>query len=104
MNAQLKKGILDMCVLHIVTKNDEIYGYTLIKEMTVLFPEVNDSTVYSVLRRLYKSGNLEVTLKESNEGPPRKYYNLSKKGGELLKDFYDEWRRLKELIDSLEIY
>lgn len=103
MNAQMKKGILDMCILHIVAHNKEIYGYTLIKEIEVWFPEVNDSTVYSVLRRLYKNGNLNVTVKESSEGPPRKYYSISEKGGEFLKEQYTEWRRLKELLDKLTI-
>ena len=103
MDAQLKKGILDMCILHIIKTNKVVYGYTLIKEISSIFPEINESTVYTILRRLHKNGNLNIEIKASSEGPQRKYYSLTEKGGQLLQLQYEEWRNLKEQLLKLNI-
>lgn len=103
MNVQLKKGILEMCVLHIIDQNKSMYGYTIMKEISLLFPDVNESSIYTILRRLYKSDFLEITLKDSIEGPQRKYYSLTKEGDQLLKEQKMEWKNLKTILDKLNI-
>ena len=102
MDAQIKKGILEMCLLYKLAKKD-YYGYTLMKEMKVMYPEVNDSTFYAILRRLYKEGNTTVYLGSESGGPERKYYKLTEKGYDTLKVEIDEWCRIKNIVEFLGI-
>lgn len=103
MDAQLKKGILDMCILKIIKDNDSMYGYTILKQVNELFPEVSESTIYTILRRLKKSEYLDITLKDSTEGPQRKYYNLSESGEILLINQLKEWKELNNILAKLNI-
>lgn len=103
MNAQMKKGILEMCILHNVQFFQPIYGYDLIKKMNVFFPEVNESTFYSILRRLNTNGFLCVVLQNSHEGPPRKYYSTTKEGDQLLNEYIIEWSDLNKIINTMGI-
>lgn len=89
MDAQLKKGAVEMCVLHIL-KNGDSYGYD-ISEKISKYVEVNEGTIYPILRRLNDFDFVTTYLKESNDGPPRKYYKMTSSGKvryELLKE---EW-------------
>lgn len=103
MDAQIKKGVLDMCILLIIKEHKRIYGYTLIKEITKLFSEVSDSTVYTILRRLNKSDDLAFELKDSTEGPKRKYYYITPLGEDLLEKQRSNWKDLISILDSLGI-
>lgn len=103
MNAQLKKGILELCILHIIVSNELIYGYDLIKRMHIYFPEVNESTFYSILRRLYKSNLTEIVLKDVSGGPQRKYYKIKPEGRTWLNSNIDEWRELVKITNDLGI-
>lgn len=103
MDAQLKKGVLDMCILKIIKKNDSMYGYTIMKEINELFPEVSESTIYTILRRLKKAEYLDITLKESTEGPQRKYYQLTKTGEDLLEKQLKDWKELIDILSKLDI-
>jgi len=71
MEAQIKKGILEMCVLYTI-RDREMYGYDVMKSMKRHFPEVNESTFYAILRRLHADGSAEITLGEESNGPTRK--------------------------------
>ena len=75
MNAQFKKGILELVVLISVTKRD-MYGYELVSEVSKVI-DVNEGTIYPLLKRLTNEHYFETYLKESSEGPPRKYYHLT---------------------------
>ena len=68
MDAQIKKGVLEMCLLQKLSVQD-YYGYHLMREMKVLFPEVNDSTFYAILRRLHKDGSAIVYDSDKSAGP-----------------------------------
>lgn len=103
MDAQLKKGVLDMCILYNVNKSESVYGYTLIKEITALFPEVNDSTIYTILRRLNKGGYLDYNLQESATGPKRKYYFITEIGRELLATQRADWKELIGILGELDL-
>lgn len=102
MDAQIKKGILEMCLLYKLSLKD-YYGYNLMKEMKVLYPEVSDSTFYAILRRIYKEGNATIYLGNESGGPVRKYYKLTEKGYDTLQMEMQEWLRIKDIVESLGI-
>ena len=89
MNIQFKKGVLELCVLSMLGKKD-CYGYELVNEISknILIAE---GTIYPLLKRLKDQELLTTYLKESQEGPPRKYYTLSELGKSTLKDLMNEW-------------
>ena len=99
MNAQLKKGILEKCILLIVKRENSIYGYDLIKKIGVFFPEVNESTFYSILRRLEKREAIISTVEKSTEGPPRKYYHLTEEGYLAMQQLRMEWQQFNQQIN-----
>jgi PadR family transcriptional regulator PadR len=102
MDAQIKKGILDMCILHIISKQD-IYGYDIMKQMSAFFPEVNDSTFYAILRRLHKDKLTEVYWGKDSNGPPRKYYRITETGWNSLKEDINNWKKLIQIVSSMGI-
>ncbi len=73
INTQFKKGVLELLVLLIVEKKDK-YGYELVEEVSKIV-DVNEGTIYPILKRLTNEGYFETYLEESNEGPIRKYYH-----------------------------
>lgn len=83
MNAQFKKGVLELVVLLSLTGKD-MYGYEIVSEVSKII-EVNEGTIYPLLKRLTNEKYFETYLRESSEGPPRKYYHLTK-AGEMYKD------------------
>ena len=103
MNAQLKKGILEKCILLIVKRENSIYGYDLIKKIGVFFPEVNESTFYAILRRLEQRNSLKSTVEKSTEGPPRKYFSITSSGEVELQELINEWNELKRIMEGLGI-
>jgi len=78
---QLRKGVLEMCVLSFIGKSDRCYGYELVREL-VNAPglDVSEGSVYPLLSRLRKQGVVSTTLEESLSGPARKYYKLTALG------------------------
>lgn len=89
MNIQLKKGILELCVLAVLDKKD-YYGYELVDEISKNI-EISDGTIYPLLRRLNQEGYFVTYLQESQEGPPRKYYRLTEQGRSIKNELLDEW-------------
>ena len=78
MNAQFKKGVLDLVVMVVVSQHD-IYGYELVKRVCEVV-EVNEGTIYPLLKRMTNEKYFETYLVESTEGPPRKYYRITALG------------------------
>ena len=91
MDIQLKRGLLDVCVLASI-KNDESYGYRMIKDIKP-YVEVSESTLYPILRRLEASQLLCVRTAEHN-GRLRKYYQITEAGLKRLEDFECEWNEM----------
>ena len=84
MNAQIKKGILEMCILHVISGED-LYGYDIIQRLHGFFPEVMESTFYAILRRLHKEGAATTFAGEVSKGPVRKYYKITEQGQQQLE-------------------
>jgi len=91
MDIQLKRGLLDVCVLTAI-KNEDSYGYKIIKDISP-YLEMSESTLYTILKRLELSGMLTVRTAEHN-GRLRKYYHITKAGLGRIEDFKDEWREV----------
>lgn len=91
MDIQLKRGLLDVCVLSAI-KDGESYGYKIIKDLQPCI-EMSESTLYTILKRLELSGMLTVRTAE-HCGRLRKYYRLTRAGLGRLADFKQEWREM----------
>ena len=94
MDAQLKRGLLDVCVLSAI-KNDDSYGYKIIKDLSP-YIALSESTLYTILRRLELAKMLTVKNVEHN-GRLRKYYHITKAGLGRIEDFKEEWREVMSI-------
>lgn len=96
MNPQFKKGVLELIVLESVRKKD-MYGYELVEEVSRVI-DVNEGTIYPLLKRLTNEHYFETYLRESSEGPPRKYYHLTA-AGILYRDSLEaEWEEFQTRV------
>lgn len=92
-NVQMRKGILEFCVLHIISRG-EVYASDLIAELTNARMVVVEGTLYPLLTRLKNAGLLEYKWVESVSGPPRKYYTLTDLGKAFLADLNHTWAEI----------
>ena len=99
MNNQFKKGVLDLCVLTILKKGDS-YGYDVADTLSRKI-QMSDGTVYPILRKLASDGLVSTYLKESQNGPPRKYYSLTDKGRDRLKTDMEEWKEFTAMVSGI---
>jgi PadR family transcriptional regulator PadR len=97
--AQMRKGILEYCILSVLSK-DSCYASDIIKELKEVKVIVVEGTLYPLLTRLKNSGLLSYRWEESQQGPPRKYYELTAEGREYLKDLDNSW---DELVGSVNL-
>lgn len=98
MSSQFKKGVLELVVMVIVSE-DDIYGYDLVKQVSKVV-DVNEGTIYPLLRRLTNEKIFETYLKESNEGPFRKYYRITKSGILAMNDLKKQWFEFSDAVNS----
>ena len=94
MDIQLKRGLLDVCVLAAI-KNGDSYGYKIIKDMKP-YIDMSESTLYTILKRLELSGMLTARSSEHG-GRLRKYYHITKAGLGRIEDFKNEWREVMSI-------
>ena len=94
MDIQLKRGLLDVCVLAAI-KNEDSYGYKIIKDMKP-YLELSESTLYPILKRLETAEMLTVRTSEHG-GRLRKYYHITKAGLRRLEEFKEEWREVMSI-------
>ena len=91
MDIQLKRGILDVCVLAAI-KSEESYGYKIMKDVKP-YIELSESTLYTILKRLEAANMLTVRTAEHG-GRLRKYYRITKEGKKRIDDFKEEWKEI----------
>lgn len=100
-DTQMMKGILEGCILSII-KREQSYGYRVVEELkTFGFEDVVEATVYPILTRLEKKGDLVFSKKPSKLGPPRKYYALTDKGESTLDEFIRSWERTSVIVGKV---
>ena len=97
--AQMRKGILEYCILSVLSRNS-CYASDIIKELKEAKVIVVEGTLYPLLTRQKNAGLLSYRWEESQQGPPRKYYELTSTGREYLKDLDNSW---KELVESVNL-
>ena len=94
MDIQLKRGLLDVCVLAAI-RNEESYGYKIIKDMKP-YIEMSESTLYTILKRLETSDMLTVRSAEHG-GRLRKYYRITELGIAKIEDFREDWQEIMSI-------
>ena len=94
MDVQLKRGLLDVCVLAAI-KNEDSYGYRIIKDMKP-YLEMSESTLYTILKRLETASMLTVRTAEHG-GRLRKYYHITPLGLARIEEFREEWKQIESI-------
>ncbi len=90
---QMRKGILEFCILHIISRG-EVYASDMLEELTSAKIMVVEGTLYPLLTRLRKAGLVDYKWVESKSGPPRKYYTLTVEGNAFLEGLDQTWTEL----------
>ena len=96
MDIQLKRGLLDVCVLTAI-KSEDSYGYKIIKDMKP-YIDMSESTLYTILKRLENANMLTVHTLEHN-GRLRKYYHITNHGLKRIEEFISEWREVVKIYE-----
>ncbi len=96
MEIQMKRGLLDVCVLAAI-KSEDSYGYRIVKEISP-YVEISESTLYPILRRLETGSMLTVRSAEHN-GRLRKYYHITEQGLARIEAFKEEWKEIMNIYE-----
>lgn len=99
MNTQYKKGVLELCVLSMLKRQDR-YGYE-ISDFLSKHIHIADGTVYPILRKLKADGLLTTYLQEASGGPPRKYYSLTELGRQTYEKDREEYLAFASAVQTL---
>ena len=99
LQVQLKKGVLEMCVLALLSKGDN-YAYEIASQMAEAVG-MGEGTIYPLMRRMQNDGLVTTYLQESASGPPRKYYKLSKAGAAALQAQRAEWDTFETAVAKI---
>lgn len=99
MNAQLKRGVIEVCILAALYKEDS-YGYEIVKKLSGIV-EISESTLYPILKRLEAANSLTVYSIEHNSRL-RKYYKITDNGKEKIQEFIDEWTSVIDVYDYIK--
>lgn len=97
---QMRKGILEFCILHIISRG-EVYASDMLDELTSAKIMVVEGTLYPLLTRLRKAGLVEYKWVESTSGPPRKYYTITDEGNAFLSSLSLTWKELMESTNQI---
>ena len=100
MDAQLKKGLLDVCVLSVL-REGESYGYKIITDIAP-YIAVSESTLYPILKRLESTGAVTTQSREYN-GRLRKYYRITERGIERIREFIEDVREFERIYEFIRL-
>lgn len=98
MDAQLKRGLLDVCVLKALSEEDS-YGYAIVKSLAGRI-EISESTLYPILRRL-ETGGCVIEYSREKNGRLRKYYAITDEGNDRIDRFLSEWQEVNAIYDYI---
>ena len=99
MDVQIKKGLLEACVLSALCSGDS-YGYKIIQDVSSVI-EISESTLYPILKRLEAAGSLR-SYSVEHSGRLRKYYSITQPGHEKINDFLADWEQLTRIHDFIQ--
>jgi PadR family transcriptional regulator PadR len=98
---QLRRGVLEYCVLALLA-DEELYGFDLVRRLSESEGLVtSEGTIYPLLSRLRRVGWVDSSWRESESGPPRRYYSVTRAGRHALDGFAAEWARFRDSVDAL---
>ncbi|MDR2065561.1 MAG: PadR family transcriptional regulator [Prevotellaceae bacterium] len=103
IKSQMRKGILEYCILSILERNGEAYASSIISELKDAEMIIVEGTLYPLLTRQKNQGLLKYRWEESKQGPPRKYYSLTEKGKLTLQELDNVWNEIVETIKKIKI-
>ncbi|RMG81658.1 MAG: PadR family transcriptional regulator [Bacteroidetes bacterium] len=96
---QIRRGVLELCILSIIAQ-EEVYPSDIIKKLKESELIVVEGTLYPLLTRLKNAGLLHYTWRESNAGPPRKYYHITESGRVFLEGLLDTWNQFVLAVEQ----
>jgi PadR family transcriptional regulator PadR len=100
---QLRKGLLDLCVLNAIAA-ERMYGYDIVRKLRgVEGLVISEGTIYPILSRFKRDGLVGTVLVESSEGPARKYYQLTDSGRATLTNMNERWGRIVRGVQGIQI-
>lgn len=99
-NAQMRKGVLELCVLSVIS-DKEVYTSDILASLKNAELLVVEGTLYPLLTRLKNDGILKYRWEESTSGPPRKYYSLTETGSTVLQNLTQHWEKLNLSVNKL---
>lgn len=100
IQSQMRKGILELCILSILERGDA-YPTEILDELKSAKLIVVEGTLYPLLNRLKDSGYLTYSWQESTQGPPRKYYRLTSEGRKFLKELFENWEDMVKSVNKI---
>ena len=98
----LKRDLLELCLLYLMSQGDQ-YGYELLRRLHDVFPDVQESAIYAILRQLCREGATERYQGEVSGGPARKYYRLAEAGRARRAALLETWRETRDALTALGI-
>jgi len=101
-STQLRKGMLELCILNTI-RSRRLYGYEIVRQLRQIDGLViSEGTIYPILSRLRGEGFVKTRIRESPEGPARKYYEMTERGEKMLVQMNIYWQAIKSGTDSLK--
>ena len=99
---QLRKGVLELCILNDI-RNRKMYGYEIVRRLREIEGLIiSEGAIYPILSRLKRQGLVETSIKESPDGPARKYYKLTKQGEAMVSQMNGYWQAISGMTNSIE--
>lgn len=98
--SQMRKGILEYCILSLIARG-EVYASDIIETLKDAKLIVVEGTLYPLLSRLKNAGLLQYAWKESDQGPPRKYYSLTENGKIFIQELSITWEQLNQSVEKI---
>jgi PadR family transcriptional regulator, regulatory protein PadR len=102
VKAQMRKGVLEYCILSILSRGDA-YASDIISDLKKSKLIVVEGTLYPLLTRQKNAGLLSYRWEESQQGPPRKYYELTEEGRSVLAELNESWNELVDAVNSIQL-
>ena len=99
--SQMRKGLLELCILGIIHKEKEAYPSDILEQLKQAKLVVLEGTLYPLLTRLKNAGLLSYRWEESTSGPPRKYYTLTEEGRSFYEQLKTTWDELSKAVNHL---
>ena len=101
IGSQMKKGLLELCILGIVMRKTEAYPSEILEQLKTAQLVVLEGTLYPLLTRLKNAGMLTYRWEESNSGPPRKYFTVTDAGRQLFNELNALWSDMAKAVNSI---